>query len=267
MKVKIPVDPIEELQNAWESQSDASKTDSIDELFWTAWSWEQNSATAIPSTDTAETPIVEESITPIVEPAKETTPPEPVIVAEKEPSKTEWEDPELDALMKDMESIATSVQENTTETEQAVQNSALPEQEKQDLLAKLKEKEDLVSELLIKNKAVEDRLYEKIAESENYKIDGASNKRFLDKFENDPDVQEYVSLRIRMDGWDEKAKSRLENFYKDQLSLLGYDMEALATEKRRREKEALSKEVSWPRGGNFDKSSAKQDDVIDSLDI
>jgi hypothetical protein len=50
------------------------------------------------------------------------------------------------------------------------------------------------------------------------RIDSLSNKKYTDKIQSDPAVQQFVSLKIKADSGDEAANSKLEDFLKEQLT-------------------------------------------------
>ena len=102
------------------------------------------------------------------------------------------------------------------------------------------------------------------SQKEEYELDWMLNKKFNDKLQSDPDTQEFISLKIKSDAWDERATTRLEEFYKDKLSNMGYDIDALIRNKKMTEKQAMSKEGYAP-SYTTTREDIDEMDAIDSL--
>jgi len=249
---KMPVSPSQG-QNPAPASKPEEDIDILDELFK-----EPAPQEAVPTEATPEVKTPEKN---------DTTPATPPVddVTVEAPQDTVAGD-EVDAVLKEIENLVTQAQESSKEADQVIQKSDLTDNEKQDLLNKLNEKDQLLSEIQIQQKALQDRYNEKVAETENYKLDMGSNKKYMDKFENDPDVQEYVSLKMRLDNWDEKVTPRLENFYKEQLSKLGYDIDGLIADKKKAEKIWLSQTSTnpWPVA-HYEKWAVEEMDALESL--
>jgi hypothetical protein len=123
-------------------------------------------------------------------------------------------------LLKEVEKITAELDKNTKEQEAVVENSKLSDPEKEELNGKLREKDDLIFELQTRYGSLEAKYKDSLTRDEDTKLNGLVNQKFIDKFESDPDVQTFVAFKSKADLGDEKAKARLETFYKDKLSEL-----------------------------------------------
>ena len=254
----------------WESEEG---TDALDELD----SEESKPEEKAPETTTPE------------QPAEEKTAPEWEATAEEKPAEEAAKDAEETKLEKAAEGetydakaigelekvlglIGDDVKKDNEEIKQDVKQSSMTEEEKTALLtkldegqAKLEEKDEIIRELQLRYKTLEDNHSERIVENENLKLDTLQNKKVVDKFESDPEVQQFISLKIKADTWDETSKARLENFYKEQLSGMWYDIEKLVQQKKMEEKKAMSKS-SAPSGSDNYNTEFESGDALESLD-
>jgi hypothetical protein len=98
----------------------------------------------------------------------------------------------------------------------------------------------MISEYQLRHKALEDKHAQAITENENYRIDSLSNKKLVDKIQADPEVNEFVSLKIRSDNGDAESGQKLDNLLVDMMKSRGYDIQSLVESKKRSEKTALS---------------------------
>lgn len=185
------------------------------------------------------------------------------------------EDPEkiLNDLLGDIENKGQEVEQKTKEIQDVVENSSMSDGEKTDLLSKLsqkddiiREKDDMISEWQLRHKSLEDKYSQAITENENYRIDSLGNKKVLDKIQSDPEVQEFVALKIRSDNWDEQSAQKLDILLKDMMRARGYDISALVDSKKKAEKMGMSAQ-STPSysAGEISFDDAEEGDALDFL--
>ena len=89
------------------------------------------------------------------------------------------------------------------------------------------------------------------------------NKKFIDKYEADPVLQEFFALKTKADNGNEVAQSKLENFYKNALSDLWYDIDNLVTQKKLEEKKAMSNQESI--GSVMPNTNFNEGDALENL--
>lgn len=212
--------------NVTPAPEQAPALDDFDQLLW----WlNSEGEQAAPATETAPDATTEQT------PAEITAP------TEAKPEEAQLED-----ILNQVQQLVQESKDETVKAEQSIQESSIPDEEKQMLIDKLREKDQSLTEVQTAYKVLEQRLQEKISESENYKVDAMSNKKFIEKVDSDPDTQEFISLKIKADAWDEKSKARMEWFLKDQLSKMWYDLDSLMQGKKNREKMAMSQQPQSP---------------------
>jgi len=205
---------------------------------------------AIPADGTDTTSVSDETAASGDAATTEDTPWEEVGETPAEASE-EAEDPEkiLQDLLSEVENKDTAILEKDKEIQATVEGSSMPDAEKQDLLTKLQEKDqivaekdDIISELQTRNKVLEDKHSWAITENENYRIESLANKKVLDKIQSDPEIQQFVSLKIRADNWDTAAWDQLDWLLSDIMKSRWIDVSALVDSQKKAEKTALSQQ-------------------------
>jgi len=222
----------------WEQASEPDTT-TVPEWEVSGWTPEGTTPEVAPATDEPETPAEATTETPIAE-------------AEEDPEKI------LQDLLRETEVKTEEAQAKDEEIKAVVEKSSMPDDEKKELLSKLsekddiiREKDDMISEYQLRHKAQEDKIAQAITENENYRIDSLGNKKVLDKIQSDPEVQEFVSLKIRADNWDEASIQKLDTLLVDMMKSRGFDIQSLVESKKRAEKTALSNQ-STPSYSNWE---------------
>lgn len=203
---------------------------------------------------------------------KEETPTTETSAVEESTEKTDTTDTnsedvggsEIETLLKELDTISDKSEDISKDVETVVQNSDISKEEKDDLLNRIREKDDMLEDLQIKLETIMNKYKDVASQKEEYELDWMLNKKFNDKLQSDPDTQEFISLKIKSDAWDERATTRLEEFYKDRLNGLGYDIDALVRNKKMTEKQAMSKEGYAP-SYTTTREDIDEMDAIDSL--
>jgi predicted RNase H-like nuclease (RuvC/YqgF family) len=87
-----------------------------------------------------------------------------------------------------------------------------------ELNSKLQEKDDIIKELQTRYTAQEAKNSSLVTDNENMRMDTTVNKQVIDKYEADPKIQEFFALKTKADAGNEKAVTKLTEFYKSALS-------------------------------------------------